>query len=291
VDDRDNRRRRLIAPQGVSTPPLVPGETPRQQQLLERNAFCMQVLIRTVRFIVIVASVALVATLPVDAQTTSSPTSPGALQNQLIVRADGTIYLVRDGVKHAVTPASLSDDAIGDIPEGSAYSSGLVPVDAITALVGSSPSGPAIGPSAPLISAPAPAVAASPASSAPIAAAPAPTPPPALPSSVKVALQEWSIAPDSTTLAAGRVTFDVTDTGKGEHEMGVYKTDKDPGNLPASKGKVDETSVGQKIGELEGFKAGDEKSASFDLTPGTYILICNLTNHYNKGMVSQLQVK
>src|SRR5689334_7047105 len=132
------------------------------------------------RFIMPISCVALVATLPVDAQTTSSPTSPAALQNQVIVRADGTIYLVRDGVKHAVTPASLADDAIAAIPEGSAYGSGLVPVDAIAALVGGAPPTTAAAPSAPPILAPAPAVAASPASSAPIAAAPTPTPPPAL---------------------------------------------------------------------------------------------------------------
>jgi len=108
---------------------------------------------------------------------------------------------------------------------------------------------------------------------------------------VKVSLQEWSITPDSTTIAAGKVSFDATDAGKGEHEMGIYKTDKDPGSLPVSKGKVDESAIGQKIGELEGLKAGDEKSGSFDLSPGTYILICNLTNHYSKGMVSPITVK
>ena len=47
--------------------------------------------------------------------------------------------------------------------------------------------------------------------------------------------------------------------------MGIYKTDKDPGSLSVNKGTVDEGALGQKIGELEGFKAGDEKSGSFDL--------------------------
>jgi uncharacterized cupredoxin-like copper-binding protein len=248
----------------------------------------MRFLVHTLRFIVPAVGAVLLASLSADAQTTSSPSSPSpaALQNQVVVRADGTIYLVRDGTRHAVTPTSLSDDAIAAIPEGSAYSTGLVPVDAITALVNGAGSTTSI-------LAPAPSVASggagAPASSAPSTATPAPAA--ALPSSVKVSLQEWSITPDSTTLAAGKVSFDVTNSGKGQHEMGIYKTDKDPGGLPVSKGRVDEGTLGQKIGELEGFKAGDEKSESFDLTPGTYILICNLTNHYSKGMVSQIQVK
>jgi uncharacterized cupredoxin-like copper-binding protein len=262
----------------------------------------MRLPIRAARiFTLPVLGLTLLATLPADAQTTSGPVSsqpPTALQNLVIARADGTIYLVRDGARHLVSPVSLSDDDIAAIPEGAAYSNGLVPVDAITALVGGSGSGPAIG----SVILPPPAAASVPAQPAAVAAstpAPTSTPPPtltptasaSLPSSVKVSLDEWSITPDATTLAAGKVSFDVTDTGKGEHEMGLYKTDKDPASLPVSKGKVDETAIGQKIGELEGFKSGDEKSGSFDLKPGTYILICNLTNHYNKGMVSQVQVK
>lgn len=247
----------------------------------------MRGLLRPVRFIVLVATTALLAALPVAAQTTpgSSSPSPSTLQNQLAVRSDGTVYLIRDGVKHAVTPASLSDDAIAAIPDGSAYNSGLVPADAIVAVVNGS--GSVIAPVPGVAVAPA----SSPASTTSASTAPTPTPTPSLASAVKVTLQEWSIAPDATTLAAGKVSFDVQDAGKGDHELGVYKTDKDPSSLSVSKGKVDESTLGQKIGELADFKSGDEKSASFDLTPGTYILICNLTNHYSKGMVSQIQVK
>jgi uncharacterized cupredoxin-like copper-binding protein len=240
--------------------------------------------------------VLLVAALPADAQgvTSASGQSPAALQNQLIARSDGTLYLVRDGTRHLVTPASLSDDDVAAIPEGTAYSNGLVPADAIAALLG--PTAPVGGSAllAPLIPAPAPASASAAPSAAPTAA-PSSAAPTAAPSSaassVHVTLDEWSVTPDSTTLAAGKVTFAVSDAGKGEHEMVLFKSDKEPGSLPVTRGKVDEAAIGQKIGEVEGLRAGDNKSASFDLKPGSYILICNLTNHYSKGMVSQVEVK
>src|SRR4051812_37865871 len=97
---------------------------------------------RLLRFFApLVLGLPLLATLPADAQTTSGlvmSQPPAALQNQVIVRSDGTIYLVRDGARHQIAPVSLSDDDIAAIPEGAAYASGLVPVDAIAALVNGS---------------------------------------------------------------------------------------------------------------------------------------------------------
>jgi uncharacterized cupredoxin-like copper-binding protein len=203
-------------------------------------------------------------------------------------------HLIRDGAKHLVSPASLSDDALAAIPDGDAYFSGLVPVDAILAPAGSSSrttaqSGPP--PASILATGPASASAAPATTTTPTAA---PTTAPAqatLPSSVNVGLGEWGITPDSTTLASGKVTFDVTDTGKGQHEMVLIKSDKDLTGLPVSRATVDESAVRQKIDEIEDFKAGDHKSATFALEPGAYILICNLANHYNKGMVAQITVQ
>ena len=43
------------------------------------------------------------------------------------------------------------------------------------------------------------------------------------------------------------MTFNVTDAGKGQHEMIVFKSDKAPSTLPVSKGAVDENAVGPKV--------------------------------------------
>jgi len=237
----------------------------------------------------------LLTTLPASAQTapTTPPQSPPSLQNQVIVRTDGTVYLVRDGTRHLITPISLPDDQVAAIPEGPAYSNAFVPVDTLTALIGGA--GSSSGPTAasPGMSILAPASAPAPPAPAPAPVAPGPSTSAAAtsPSTVHVTLNEWSITPDATSVAAGKVTFDVSDAGKGEHEMVLFKSDKDPSSLPVSRGKVDESAIGQKIGEVEGLRSGDDKSATFDVKPGSYILVCNLTNHYNKGMVSQIEVK
>src|SRR5581483_12318982 len=99
----------------------------------------MRVSLQTLRFVTpLLLGLALLATLPAAAQTTAGPTlsqPPAVLQNQLVEKADGTVYVVRDGTRHQVAAVSLSDDDINAIPEGSPYSNGLVPVDAIAAWI------------------------------------------------------------------------------------------------------------------------------------------------------------
>jgi uncharacterized cupredoxin-like copper-binding protein len=235
--------------------------------------------------LVLVLGLALLAAAPVTAQTGGAPApspSPSA-QNELVVGSDGTIYLVKNGQRHAITPAPLSDDDLAAIPQGDAYTDGRIPTDGGSSLFATDPA-PATNASQAAAPAPVPALTPAP------TATPLPTVA-ALPSTANVDLSEWSISPDAHTLAAGKVQFNAANTGKGAHEMVIFKSDKDPASLPVSKGKVDEGALGQKIGELEGLGAGTKKSERFDLTPGTYILLCNLTNHYNKGMVSQVEVK
>ena len=76
-----------------------------------------------------------------------------------------------------------------------------------------------------------------------------------------------------------------------QHEMVILRSDKDPAGLPVSRSRVDEGAVGPKVGEIEGLHTGDSKAATFDLKPGSYILLCNLSNHYTRGMVQQIEVK
>jgi hypothetical protein len=216
------------------------------------------------------AGLALLVAGPVAAQTGigSDGQPPAGLQNQIVVKSDGTIYLVRDGTKHQVTPATAGDDAIGAIPDGDPYTSGLVPADTATASTGDT-SPPSSGPQSALAPSLFTTGSASGSSGTSSTGSSTSTGPAALPSSVHVDLNEWSITPDATTLAAGKVSFDVADAGKLGHEMVIFKSDKDPGSLTVTRSRVDEGSVGTKIGEVEDLKAGDDKSATFDLKPGT----------------------
>ena len=111
---------------------------------------------------------------------------------------------------------------------------------------------------------------------------------------VKVTLTEWAVVLDKTSALAGSVAFTVTNAGtKFKHEFVVIKTDLDPADLPAdSTGKVDEAGAGIAfIGEVEELEIGATQDASFDLTAGKYVLICNIVetgagheSHYTQGM-------
>lgn len=111
---------------------------------------------------------------------------------------------------------------------------------------------------------------------------------------VTVTLTEWAVVLDKTSAPAGSVAFHVTNAGtQFKHEFVVIKSDLDPADLPAdATGKVDEAGAGiQFIGEVEELEIGASQDASFDLTPGKYVLICNIVeaaggheSHYTMGM-------
>jgi uncharacterized cupredoxin-like copper-binding protein len=115
---------------------------------------------------------------------------------------------------------------------------------------------------------------------------------------VDVTLQEWSLAPSATSIAAGSVTFNAKNVGPAEqHEMVVVKTDLGLLELPTgSDGKVDEEGANlEAMGEVTELNVGASGSVTLDLTAGHYLLICNIvdadgTAHYGKGMVTALTV-
>jgi hypothetical protein len=115
---------------------------------------------------------------------------------------------------------------------------------------------------------------------------------------VGVSLIEWSVVPDTTSVPAGTVTFEASNDGEEEHEFVVIRSDLEPGSLPLTGDMiVDETQV-EVLGEIEEFAPGGTESASFDLEPGNYVLICNVLHeeggeterHYQLGMRTAFEV-
>lgn len=133
--------------------------------------------------------------------------------------------------------------------------------------------------------------------------APATTAPPTTArTTVAVTLQEWTVLPAQASVPAGQVTFQANNAGpKDPHELVVIKTDLDPGALPTTpEGGVDEEGAGiEVLGEIEEFKVGETRSSSFDLTAGSYALICNIVEkeegkteaHYQLGMRTAFTVQ
>jgi uncharacterized cupredoxin-like copper-binding protein len=108
------------------------------------------------------------------------------------------------------------------------------------------------------------------------------------PSSVVVALSEYELVPESAVAAAGPVSFSVRNHGKVVHEMVVVRTKLDAGMLPTkADGSVDESKVDHP-GEVSDLAPAKKQSLTLNLTPGSYVLMCNIVDsgkvHYKLGM-------
>lgn len=103
---------------------------------------------------------------------------------------------------------------------------------------------------------------------------------------VAVALEEFSITPNPASVAAGPVTFKITNSGTIEHELVVLgSTGLAPDQLPSDDGGVtiDEEEVGV-AAEQEGVAAGSSATLNATLAAGSYVLICNIETHWQSGM-------
>jgi uncharacterized cupredoxin-like copper-binding protein len=115
---------------------------------------------------------------------------------------------------------------------------------------------------------------------------------------VDVSLKEWSIDVSPAMATKGKVKFEVTNDGSVPHEFVVVKSDLPPTGLPVQNGKVIEEQVNI-VDEIEPFAAKTTESITLDLSPGKYLLICNIVetppglpvvSHYQNGMVVLFQV-
>jgi uncharacterized cupredoxin-like copper-binding protein len=113
--------------------------------------------------------------------------------------------------------------------------------------------------------------------------------------SVTIKMADFSFSPKDATAPAGAVKISAPNVGKTEHELVVFKSDADPASLPVTAGEVDETAFENQgavnVGEIEQVLPGETKSNSFNLTPGQYVMICNLPGHYAQGMYGSITVK
>ncbi len=116
---------------------------------------------------------------------------------------------------------------------------------------------------------------------------------------IQVELKEWMINLDKDEVKSGVVTFQVANRGVENHEFVVIKSDMQHNSLPTVGGKVDEAMAGELIGEIEDFAPQGSYKASFTLTPGQYVLVCNivekepgggLESHYHQGMHRSFKV-
>ena len=107
------------------------------------------------------------------------------------------------------------------------------------------------------------------------------------PAGVPVVVSNFRIdAP--ATVKAGDVTFAITGTGPTMHELNIAETDLPGDQLPtAPDGTVDDSSPHPgftHLAEREGIDIGNHATLRAHLTPGRYVLYCNMYGHYRAGM-------
>jgi uncharacterized cupredoxin-like copper-binding protein len=106
---------------------------------------------------------------------------------------------------------------------------------------------------------------------------------------VHATLKDDSIAIDPDSTAAGKISFDIRNDGTMTHEFEIFRTDLAPDVLPTDGDVVDDGGL-QAVEEVEDVAPGTSAQLNVDLSPGSYVMICNLPGHYSKGMHSGFTV-
>ncbi len=128
-------------------------------------------------------------------------------------------------------------------------------------------------------------------------------------SKVGVDLFEYQVLAKPPEAKAGSVQITAKNVGTIQHEMIVVRAPSaealpkvtEPGGERAV-GDVDEEALPPEdaVGEISEFKAGKTVAKSFKLSPGTYVLFCNIdvenpdgtvTSHYQEGMHTTIDVR
>ena len=109
-----------------------------------------------------------------------------------------------------------------------------------------------------------------------------------------VLLKDFEVRQEATAVPAGAVSFRIRNQGPTTHELIVVRTDLNPDKLTLQDDglTVNEEARGIKLlEEVDGLDIDDRETLDLDLTPGNYVLYCNLEGHYLGGMYEALTVR
>ncbi len=118
---------------------------------------------------------------------------------------------------------------------------------------------------------------------------PAESPQPARTSTVTVVLKSYSVSVDPESVPAGKVSFKIQ-VASGSHALSVLRTDIPPDQLPINEhGQAQTLDPRIQIVAADGPNAQD-RYLEAELKPGRYVLICNDSADYARGMRTGLTV-
>jgi uncharacterized cupredoxin-like copper-binding protein len=109
-------------------------------------------------------------------------------------------------------------------------------------------------------------------------------------SAINAQLVDWKITFDNATGKAGSITFSVSNKGANTHEFVVVKTDLAADKLPVTGNLVDESAF-TPVDEIEDIEPGATPTLTVTLAAGHYVILCNIEEHYGKGMHADLTVQ
>jgi len=105
-----------------------------------------------------------------------------------------------------------------------------------------------------------------------------------------VDMSDFKIVTDHPSIAAGHLVIGIRNHASTAHELKVIKTDLAPDQLPVDSATAKAKEDG-KVGELLNIVGGASRKLVLELTPGKYVLICNVAGHYQLGMHAGLEVQ
>ena len=113
-----------------------------------------------------------------------------------------------------------------------------------------------------------------------------------LPSDVQVTVEmkDYSITLTPATAKAGNVKFGIKNSGGMAHQFDLIKTDLAADKLPidAVNAKAKEDGL---VKQVLNIGSGKTATATAELQPGHYVVICNVAGHYQLGMRTDLTVE
>ena len=107
-------------------------------------------------------------------------------------------------------------------------------------------------------------------------------------SGVVVEMTDYAVKLSTDSIGAGRVKFGVRNRSGQVHDFHLLRTDAPADKLPMEGVKAREEGHVAHIAEIPGGRA---RAVTAELTPGNYVIICNVPTHYGLGMYAALRVQ
>jgi uncharacterized cupredoxin-like copper-binding protein/mono/diheme cytochrome c family protein len=104
-----------------------------------------------------------------------------------------------------------------------------------------------------------------------------------------VAGTEFTITADAS-IDGGNLAVTFNNVGATPHELVIVRSDLAPDALPVSGATADEGEL-DVVGRIDTIAGGQSATRGFNLSAGSYLLICNIPGHYALGMTTALTVR